>query len=269
MFAVKNDSKLFEDFKAKFNNGQFQRDDLNIKMIIDPLPTFTIEGKPDLTDGTWHTRVFSNGSYSQVCMIITPQIVNTSMLGRALSHQEIFNKYFEEHDVEIATSKEIDGPFILIMGNEVAATPVRHISTFGDELSILKNIGRPVGKYRVLLDLIVKNRYNIIRSCALDPAHLRIGKAILDILKVATLEHKANGVTPSISDMIISGHFYSLLECLPEEARTFFIKLICHTYVALNYTTNDARREEYARFIITTIVDFKFPDYNGKDGLVE
>lgn len=252
MFAVKNDSETFANFKAKFKNNVFQRDDLNVKLMIDPLPSFGIEGKPKMGLG-----------YDVVCMIITPQIVNTSMLGQALNHAELFNKHFKEEGIAIIER------FILVMDDKVAATPVHHISTFGDEFSILKNMGRVLVKHRALLELVIENKYKLVRSCALNPTHLKIGRAILDLLKVAVLEFKANGVTPSISDMIINGYLYDFLECLPEEARMFFIKLISHAYIALNYIATNKERKDYTNFVISTIEDFKFPDHGHNSVLAE
>ena len=258
MFAVKNDSETFADFKAKFKNNVFQRDDLEVKLMIDPLPSFDVEGKPKRGLG-----------YDVVCMIITPQIFNTSMLVQALNHSELFNKYFEEMSIDTVENEEGNNPFILTMGGEVMVSPVHYIPTFGDEMSILKNIGSPIGKHKQFIELLLTTKHKAVRSCLLSPIHLQCAKAILDSLRVATLEHKANGVTPSISDLIINGAYYNFLENIPEEARAFFIKLICHTYVALSYTVNSARRAEYANFVISTIEDFKFPDHNGKVGLVE
>ena len=137
-------------------------------------------------------------------------------------------------------------------------SPVHYIPTFGDEMSILKNIGSPIGKHKQFIELLFTTKQRAVRSCLMNPTHLQCAKAILDSLKVATLEHKANGVTPSISDLIINGAYYSFLENIPEEARVFFIKLISHTYAALNYTVNSARRAEYANFVISTIEDFKY-----------
>ncbi len=258
MFAVKSDSKLFESFKAEFNKNRFTRDDLEIKLMIDPLPSFDVEGKPKRGLG-----------YDVVCMIITPQIFNTSMLRQALDHSELFNKYFEEMSIETVKNEEGYNPFILTMGGEVMVSPVHYIPTFGDEMSILKNIGSPIGKHKQFIELLLTTKHKAVRSCLMNPTHLQCTKAIIDSLKVATLEHKANGVTPSISDLIISGAYYSFLENISEEARVFFIELICHTYAALNYTVDGARRAEYANFVISTIEDFKFPDHTGKVGLVE
>lgn len=238
IFAVKQDSEAFNTFLSRFKNNKFKRDDLKVELNIDSSYTYDFNGRKSTTPAV-----------TMVSMVIRPIIVNTSALDSRVSHMEVFNKYFQDCEIEITESGSEVIPYVLVIDEDVIVSPVHYVSTFGDWYANLENNNSNTNQ-KELIDLILTRP----RQQAHDVTAKRSLAAIFQLLLTTHLCYKQNGSTSKLTDAIITGDLYLLLSTLDVATRAYACAFVTHFFIAFKQRSNTTTMAEDYRQLVSDMI---------------